>query len=96
MAESLSTAGCHPIVTDVGSIEAEEVIAVALDTRGEPLDLLVNNAGSIRKLRGLALTEAGDLEVRFRLRCTRAALPWLRQPARPQGPNQSSMRTGLE
>lgn len=95
-AESLSRPGCHPIVADVASSEAGGAIAAALDARGEPLDLLVNNAGNIRKLRGLASTEPEDLESLFRvhcvgaLRCTKAALPWLRRAARPLVVNVTS------
>lgn len=96
VAESLSGAGCHPIVADVASSEADGAIAAALEARGEPLDLLVNNAGSIRKARGLASTEPEDLEGHFRvhcvgaLRCTKAALPWLRRAARPLVVNVTS------
>ena len=87
---------CHPVVADVGTAEVEEAIAEALRTVGVPLDLLVNNAGHLRKLRGLAATEAADLEELFRvhcvgaLRCTRAALPWLRMAARSLVVNVSS------
>lgn len=90
------SAGCHPVVADVGTDEAEAAIAAALGAAGAPLDLLVNNAGSIRKLRGLAATEPSDVETLFRvhcvgaLRCTRAALPWLRRAERPLVVNVSS------
>lgn len=90
------SAGCRPVVADVGTGEVEAAIAEALGAAGVPLDLLVNNAGHVRKLRGLAATEAADLEELFRvhcvgaLRCTRAALPWLRQAARPLVVNVSS------
>ena len=90
------SAGCHPVVADVGTGEVEAAVADALRAAGAPLDLLVNNAGHVRKLRGLAATEAGDLEELFRvhcvgaLRCTRAALPWLRRAARPLVVNVSS------
>jgi NAD(P)-dependent dehydrogenase (short-subunit alcohol dehydrogenase family) len=102
VAESLSRAGSHPIVADVASSEADGVIAAALDARGEPLDLLVNNAGSIRKLRGLASTEPEDLEGLFRvhcigaLRCTKAALPWLRRATRPLVVNVTSRFGSIE
>jgi NAD(P)-dependent dehydrogenase (short-subunit alcohol dehydrogenase family) len=93
--EELST-GCHPVVADVGTSEVEAAIAEALGAAGDALDLLVNNAGHVRKLRGLAATEAADLEDLFRvhcvgaLRCTRAALPWLRQSAAPLVVNVTS------
>ena len=80
--------GCRPIVADVATDGVEEAIAAALGEHDQALDLLVNNAGSIRKLRGLAATTAADLEALFRvhcvgpLRCVRAALPWLRRSAR--------------
>ena len=73
----------HPIVADVGEAGVEQAVARALAAADLALDLLVNNAGQIRKLRGLAATTAEDLEALFRvhcvgaLRCTRAALPWL-------------------
>jgi NAD(P)-dependent dehydrogenase (short-subunit alcohol dehydrogenase family) len=90
-AEALSSTatGCHPIVADVGSMEVEAAIAVTLGDLGIPLDLLINNAGNIKKLRWLAATEPQDVEQLFRvhclgaLRCTRAALPWLRQAECP-------------
>lgn len=78
---------CRPIVADVAADGVEEAIAAALGEHDEALDLLVNNAGSIRKLRGLAATTPADLEALFRvhcvgaLRCVRAALPWLRRSA---------------
>lgn len=88
VAEELAAAGCRPIVADVAADGVEEAIAAALGERDEALDLLVNNAGSIRKLRGLAATTPADLEALFRvhcvgaLRCVRAALPWLRRSGR--------------
>jgi len=95
-AESLATDTCRPVVADVGTVEAEAAIAAALNAHGAPLDLLVNNAGSVKKLRGLAVTEPGDLEALFRvhcvgaLRCTRAALPWLRRALQPTVVNITS------
>lgn len=96
VAESLRAPACHPFVADVSSNDAERAIAAALDANGCPLDLLVNNAGSVRKLRGLAVTEPEDLEQLFQvhcvgaLRCTRAALPWLLRAAHPLVVNVSS------
>lgn len=95
-AEALATGACRPIVADVATVEAETAIADALGAHGAPLDLLVNNAGIIKKLRGLAVTEPEDLEALFRvhcvgaLRCTKAALPWLRRAARPTVVNITS------
>lgn len=87
---------CRPFVADVATDAVEGAVADALGAAGLALDLLVNNAGSIRKLRGLAVTEASDVEEQFRvhclgaLRCTRAALPWLRKAARPAVVNVTS------
>ena len=87
---------CRPIVADVREESAESAIARALEAADLPLDLLVNNAGVIRKLRGLAAADPSDLEDLFRvhcvgaLRCTRAALPWLRRAPRPLVANVSS------
>lgn len=61
-----------------------------------PLDLLVNNAGIVRKHRGLAAAEPADMEAQFRVHCvgalrgTRAALPWLVRAGRPLVVNVSS------
>jgi len=79
---------CHPIVADVTAEDAEGRIAAVLDSNGGILDVLVNNAGNIKKLRGLANTVAEDMESLFRVhcvgsfRCTRAALPFLRKSNR--------------
>jgi NAD(P)-dependent dehydrogenase (short-subunit alcohol dehydrogenase family) len=83
-AEWASREGCHPIVADVSDPAVEPAIATALGVHGGALDVLVNNAGAVKKLRGLAVTEPSDLEEAFRvhvvgaLRCVRAALPFLR------------------
>jgi NAD(P)-dependent dehydrogenase (short-subunit alcohol dehydrogenase family) len=76
--------GCHPILADVGETAVEPAIATALAAHGARLDVLVNNAGHVRKLRGLAATEPDEVAAAFHvhclgaLRCTRAALPFLR------------------
>ncbi len=96
VAGSLRGPLCRPIVADVVSSDAEGRIAAALDAFDDPLDLLVNNAGIIRKVRGLAAADPEDLESHFRahcvgaLRCTRAALPWLRRAERPLVVNVTS------
>jgi NAD(P)-dependent dehydrogenase (short-subunit alcohol dehydrogenase family) len=96
-AEALAAiARTHPIVADVGEAGVEQAVARALAAEDLALDLLVNNAGQIEKLRGLAATTAEDLEDLFRvhcvgaLRCTRAALPWLRRADRPTVVNVTS------
>src|SRR5512136_1122718 len=87
---------CHPICGDVGSPDVETAIAATLAAHADALDLLVNNAGHIRKLRWLPETTAEDVEDLFRvhcvgaLRCTRAALPFLRRGTRPTVVNVTS------
>ena len=87
---------CYPICADVGTPWVEDAVAGALEARNDALDLLVNNAGDIRKLRWLPETVAEDMEELFRvhcvgaLRCTRAALPFLRRAARPTVVNVTS------
>ncbi len=90
-AESWATsqgAEVHPICADVGEAGVESAIAAVLGAHLDALDLLVNNAGGIKKLRWLAATTPDDLEELFRVhcvgafRCTRAALPFLRKAPR--------------
>jgi NAD(P)-dependent dehydrogenase (short-subunit alcohol dehydrogenase family) len=87
---------CHPICADVGTSWVEDAIAGALAARKDGLDLLVNNAGDIRKVRWLPHTVVEDVEEMFRvhcagaLRCTRAALPFLRRSPRAMVVNVTS------
>jgi NAD(P)-dependent dehydrogenase (short-subunit alcohol dehydrogenase family) len=87
---------CHPICADVGTPEVEGAVSAALASRNDGLDLLVNNAGPIYKRRWLSETAAEDVEELFRvhcvgaLRCTRAALPFLRRSPRPTVVNVTS------
>jgi NAD(P)-dependent dehydrogenase (short-subunit alcohol dehydrogenase family) len=87
---------CRPVVADLTDDGAEAAIAAALGTADVPLDLLVNNAGIVRKVRGLAAADSADLEAHFRVHCvgalraTRAALPWLARAERPLVVNVSS------
>jgi 3-oxoacyl-[acyl-carrier protein] reductase len=74
-------------VTDPDQVTAfVEAAASALDGG---IDVLVNNAGGARPGRFESLTDADwqeDFEVKAlsQIRCTRAALPWLRQSAAPR------------
>jgi 3-oxoacyl-[acyl-carrier protein] reductase len=73
-------------VTDPGQVES--FIAVAAAALGGT-DILVNNAGAARPGRFAALTDDdwhGDIEVKLfsQIRCTRAALPHLRQSTAPR------------
>ena len=79
---------CHPIVADITAGDVETRIADVLNSHGGVLDVLINNAGNIKKLRGLANTLPEDMESLFRVhcvgafRCTWAALPFLRKSKR--------------
>lgn len=87
---------CHPICADVGLAGVEDAIAQALGARAPALDVLINNAGTVKKRRWLAETTAEDIEDFVRVhcvgafRCTRAALPFLKKAARPTVVNISS------
>lgn len=94
------TAG-YPIVADVTSPDAGNRIAKVLQARTRSLDLLVNNAGSIKKLRRLPNLTPEDLEELFQvhcvgaLRCTLAALPFLRRAERPIVANITSRKGSI-
>jgi len=94
--ESRYGATCHPIVGDVGKADVEERITQVLSQHTDSLDLLINNAGNIKKVRYLPNTTPEEIESLFRVhclgtfRCTRAALPFLRKAARPVVVNMTS------
>ncbi len=96
VAADLAGDQCHPICADVGVASAEDAIASVLEKHTSSLDLLINNAGIVRKLRWLPETAAEDLEELFRVHCvgafrsTRAALPFLRKAAKPMVVNITS------
>lgn len=87
---------CHPICADVGQASVEDAIAAVLQAHIRELDILINNAGHVKKLRWLPATTAEDIEELFRVhcvgtfRCTRAALPFLRKAAAPTVVNITS------
>jgi NAD(P)-dependent dehydrogenase (short-subunit alcohol dehydrogenase family) len=95
-AEDLAAENCHPIVGDVGTAGVDVAIASVLRTHVTALDLLINNAGHVKKLRWLPETSESDIEELVRVhcvgvfRCTRAALPFLRQAANATIINVSS------
>lgn len=76
---------CFPLVGDVTSENVPLEINRVLEKNTAALDVLINNAGNIRKLRGLDNTSEKDLEEHFQvhcigaLRCVKAALPFLRR-----------------
>jgi len=97
-AQTLSAAAepCHPIVGDVAAPETAREIARVLDRHGGSLDLLINNAGNIRKTEGVLNMTPEEMEEHFRVhcagafRCTRAALPFLERAPRPTVVNVTS------
>jgi NAD(P)-dependent dehydrogenase (short-subunit alcohol dehydrogenase family) len=87
---------CHPIVADLSSAALEAAIAAKLAVHTRALDLLINNAGQVRKLRWLPETRPEDIEDLLRVhcvgafRCTRVALPFLRAAPQPTVVNVTS------
>ena len=75
----------HPIVGDVSLDSVTGGIAEVLERCTDSLDLLINNAGIIRKNRGLLKTNPEELIEHYNVhcagayRCTVAALPFLRK-----------------
>jgi 3-oxoacyl-[acyl-carrier protein] reductase len=69
--------------------QVTEFMATAASALGGGMDVLVNNAGGARPGRFESLTDTDwqeDFEVKAlsQIRCTRAALPWLRQSTAPR------------
>lgn len=80
---------CHPVVADVGLDSCASAIEKVLAGHTDSLDLLINNAGTIKKKRGMEGASADDMIDHFNVhvvgawRCTRAALPFLRNATKP-------------
>jgi NAD(P)-dependent dehydrogenase (short-subunit alcohol dehydrogenase family) len=95
-AELAGEGDCRPILVDITSPEVESTVAAVLGRHTSALDVLINNAGNIKKLRGLAATDPADMEALFRVHCvgalrvTRACLPFLGRSARATVVNISS------
>jgi len=89
-------APCRPILVDITAPDVEEVVTSVLGRHTSALDVLINNAGSIKKLRGLTATDPADMEALYRVHCvgalrvTRACLPFLGRSARATVINISS------
>jgi NAD(P)-dependent dehydrogenase (short-subunit alcohol dehydrogenase family) len=87
---------CHPICADVGEAGVEDAVREGLGSHTRTLDLLVNNAGQIKKRRWLKETAVEDVEELFRVHCagalrvTMAALPFLRRASSPKVVNVTS------
>ena len=73
------------ILADVTDEAAGAAIAAALAARDQPLDLLVNNAGVMTTGARIEEVRIADVDHLLRvhvhgpIRCTQAALPWLRR-----------------
>jgi NAD(P)-dependent dehydrogenase (short-subunit alcohol dehydrogenase family) len=80
---------CHPIVGDVSDDSVSEKISDILERYIVSLDILINNAGIIKKNRGLLNTNPQEIMEHFNVhcigayRCTVAVLPYLRKADRP-------------
>jgi NAD(P)-dependent dehydrogenase (short-subunit alcohol dehydrogenase family) len=87
---------CYPIIGDVTSDGVGEKIAEILGRHTESLELLINNAGNIKKNRGFLGTNPEELVEHFNVhvvgvyRCTAAALPFLQKAEKPVIINVSS------
>lgn len=87
---------CHPIIGDVGQDSVAEAISRTLEKHSSSLDVLINNAGNIKKNRGILPAASDDMIDHFNvhcvgaLRCTKAALPYLQNASRPVVVNISS------
>jgi len=86
---SLHSNRCYPIIGDITSDVIGSEIERALRNETNSLDMLINNAGNIKKNRGIDNTSPGDLTEHFEVhcvgafRCIKAALPFLRNSRNP-------------
>ena len=92
---------CYPIVADVGLDSCQPAIEKTLAGHADSLDLLINNAGTIKKKRGIDAASPEDMIDHFNVhvvgawRCTRAALPFLRKAAKPVIVNITSRKGSI-
>lgn len=89
-------ANCFPIIGDVGEDSIMVDISDVIESKRANLDLLINNAGNIRKNRGIGQASIQDLIDHFNihcagaLRCAKAVLPFMKNPDNPVIVNISS------
>ncbi len=94
--ESIYEPRCHAIVGDVTDDNIELEISNVLGKHTGTLDLLINNAGNIRKNRGIEKANPNDLLDTFNVhcagavRCSRAAFPFLKKSPKAVVVNISS------
>jgi NAD(P)-dependent dehydrogenase (short-subunit alcohol dehydrogenase family) len=86
---SLYSMQCYPIVGDITSEATGLEIDRTLRNNTDSLDVLINNAGNIKKNRGIEKISPVDLKEHFDIhcvgafRCVKAALPFLKNSPRP-------------
>ncbi len=94
--ESAYSPHCHAIVGDVTTDSIEKEMSDSLARYTDSLDLLINNAGNIRKVRGIENATPRELIEHFNVhcagaaRCVRAALPFLKKSPKAAIVNISS------
>ena len=89
---------CFPITGDVTDDHIIDRIQNTLKDKTDALDLLINNAGNIRKVYGISNATANDLLDHFDVhcagafRCVKATLPFLQNASSPVVLNITSRR----
>ncbi|OQX94821.1 hypothetical protein B6I21_08630 [candidate division KSB1 bacterium 4572_119] len=87
---------CFPIIGDITSENIKNRITTVLKTHSRSLDVLINNAGNIKKNRGLINTTVDDLQELFDVHCKgvfvciKTVLPFLRNAPNPKVINITS------
>lgn len=92
---------CFPIVGDVTSEDIEDKIKSVISSNTGSLDILINNAGNIRKNYGFSGANPADMDEHFRVhcigafRCVRGSLEFLKKAPKPVIVNISSRRGSI-